>query len=307
LGTSGAGAPWINGGDIQNTGVEIALGWNDRIRDFRYGVNLSGAHNKNEVTRIANAEGIIHGPSHVLSQGTAEVSRVEVGKPIGFFWGYQTDGILQNQDEVEAYVNAEGNPYFNDQRPGDVRFVDTNEDGVIDTNDKVMLGNPNPDFEMGLQINLEYKGIYANTTLSGKFGMQVMRSYRSFADKFDQNYTTEIFERWHGEGTSTRLPRLSSSSHRNTNFISDIYMHDADYVRVNNLTVGYKFDKLLSDYDFISAAKLYVSVNNLHTFTKYDGMDPEVNFGHDASWASGIDLGLYPLPRTVMFGANLTF
>ncbi|MFW5755146.1 MAG: SusC/RagA family TonB-linked outer membrane protein [Tangfeifania sp.] len=307
LGTSGAGAPWINGGDIQNSGVEIALGWNDRIQDFRYGFNLSGAHNKNEVTRIANAEGIIHGPGHVLSQGTAEVSRVEVGKPIGFFWGYQTDGILQNQDEVEAYVNADGNPYFNDQRPGDVRFVDTNEDGVIDTNDKVMLGNPNPDFEMGVQINLEYKGVYLNTTLTGEFGMQVMRSYRSFADRFDQNYTTDIFNRWHGEGTSTRLPRMSSSSHRNSNFISDIYMHDADYVRVNNLTVGYKFNQLLADYDFISAAKVYMSVNNLHTFTQYDGMDPEVNFGHDANWASGIDLGLYPLPRTVMFGANLTF
>lgn len=307
LGTSGAGAPWINGGDIENTGVELALGWNDRISDFSYGINFSGAHNKNEVTRIANAEGIIHGPSHVLSQGTAEVSRVEVGKPIGFFWGYKTDGILQNQDEVEGYVNADGNPYFSDQRPGDVRFVDTNGDGVINVDDKVMLGNPNPDFEMGLQINLEYKGVYVNTTLTGEFGMQVMRSYRSFADRFDQNYTTDIFNRWHGEGTSTRIPRLSSSSHRNTNLISDIYMYDADYVRVNNLTVGYRFDQLLANYDFISAAKVYVSVNNLHTFTQYEGMDPEVSFGHDANWASGIDLGLYPLPRTVMFGANLTF
>ncbi len=307
LGTSGAGAPWINGGDIENTGVELSLGWNDNISDFSYGINISGAHNKNEVTRIDNAEGIIHGPSHVLSQGTAEISRVEVGKPIGFFYGFEADGILQNQDEVDAYVTPEGNPYFSDQRPGDVRFVDQNQDGIIDEEDKVMLGDPNPDFEMGLQLNAEYKGFYANATLTGKFGMQVMQSYRSFADKFDQNYTTDIFNRWHGEGTSTVLPRLSSTSHRNTNFISDIYMHDADYVRVNNLTIGYNFAKMLSDVNFISGAKLYVSVNNLHTFTKYSGMDPEVNFGHDASWASGIDLGLYPQARTVMFGANLTF
>ena len=193
LGTSGAGAPYINGGDIENTGVELTLNYNDQVGDFKYTVSLSGAHNKNEVTRIANTDGIIHGPSHVLSQGTAEVSRVEVGKPIGFFWGYKTDGILQNQDEVDAYVNADGNPYFNDQRPGDVRFVDTNGDGVIDTDDKVMLGNPNPDFEMGIQINLEYKGVYLNTTLAGKFGMQVMQSYRSFADIFTQNYTSECF------------------------------------------------------------------------------------------------------------------
>ena len=306
-GTFGADAPWINGGDIQNTGVEFSLGWNDRLPDFSYGITITGAHNKNEVTRIANAEGIIQGPSHVLSQGTAAISRVEVGKPIGFFYGYQTDGIMQNQDEVDAYVTPDGNPYFNDQRPGDLRFVDQNLDGVIDEEDKVMLGDPNPDFELGIQLNAEFKGFYMNSTLTGKFGMQIMRSYRSFADQFNQNYTTEIFSRWHGEGTSNRLPRLSSSSHRNTNEISDIYMHNADYLRVNNFTFGYRFAQLPANLDFISQARLYVSISNLYTFTKYDGMDPEVSFGHDANWASGIDLGLYPQARTVMFGASITF
>lgn len=307
LGTSGAGAPFINGGDIENTGVELMVSWNDKISDFRYGITLSGAHNKNEVTRIANTDGILHGPSHVLSQGTSEVSRVQVGFPIGYFYGYQTDGILQNQDEVDAYVGPDGTPYFNDQRPGDVRFVDKNLDGVINEGDKGYLGNPNPDFEMGLQINLEYKGFYLNSTLTGKFGMQVMQSYRSFADNFTQNYTTSVFERWHGEGTSTKMPRLTYGSNRNQQYISDIYMHDADYVRINNLTVGYDFGKLLTRFEAISTLKVYAAVNNLHTFTNYDGMDPEVRFGHDAGWASGIDLGLYPLPRTVMFGLNVAF
>lgn len=307
LGTAGADAPWMNGGDIENKGFELVFAWNDNIGDFKYNVTLSGAHNKNEVTKIANAEGIIQGPSSVLAQGTAAVSRVEVGKPIGFFYGYEADGILQNQDEVNAYVTPEGNPYFSDQRPGDVRFVDQNQDGSIDELDKVELGDPNPDFEMGIQLSAEYKGVYANATLTGKFGMQVMRSYRSFSDRFDQNYTTEIFQRWHGEGTSTTIPRLSSSSHRNTNFISDNFMHNADYLRINNLTVGYKFGKMLDKVGFIDAAKVYVSCSNLYTFTGYDGMDPEVSFGHDASWASGIDLGLYPQARTVMFGVGLTF
>jgi TonB-linked SusC/RagA family outer membrane protein len=307
LGTSGAGAPYINGGDIQNKGFELTVGWNDHIGDFKYGVTLSGSHNNNKVTRIANAEGIITGPSHVLSQGTSYISRVEVGQPIGYFYGYKADGILQNQEEVNAYVGPEGNPYFADQRPGDVRFVDQNKDGVIDDKDKVKLGKPNPDFDAGFQLNMEYKGFYAYSTLTGKFGMQVMQSYRSFADQFTQNYTTDIFGRWHGEGTSNRLPRLSSSSHRNTNFISDIYMHNADYVRVTNLTVGYDFQKLLKKYISIQSAKLYMSVNNLCTFTKYNGMDPDVAFGHDANWASGIDLGLYPLPRTVIFGVSVTF
>lgn len=307
LGTSGAGAPFINGGDIENKGVELVLNWKDKIGDFKYGITLTGTHNKNTVTRISNTDGSILGPSHVLSQGTSYISRVQEGQPIGYFYGFKADGILQNQDEVDAYVTPTGNPYFEDQRPGDVRFVDQNQDGVIDEDDKVFLGNPNPDFEMGIQLNVAYKGFYANTTLSGKFGMQVMQSYRSFADIYTQNYTSSVFNRWHGEGTSNTMPRLSSSSSRNTNFISDIFMHDADYLRINNLTIGYELGDILSDINAISNIKLYVAVNNLYTFTEYDGMDPEVRFGHDASWASGVDLGLYPQARTVMFGVSADF
>jgi hypothetical protein len=152
-------------------------------------------------------------------------------------------------------------------------------------------------------------------TFAGKFGHQVMRSYRSFADQFEQNYTTEIFGRWHGEGTSNRIPRLSSVSHRNQQYISDIYMHDADFLRINNLTIGYDFGSLAKKVGWFQGAQVYMTVNNLYTFTKYDGMDPEVPFSGNedpnssayAPWASGIDLGLYPLPRTVMVGVNLTF
>ncbi|MDZ7613130.1 MAG: SusC/RagA family TonB-linked outer membrane protein [Flavobacteriaceae bacterium] len=307
LGTSGAGAPFVNGGDIENTGVELMLNWNDVAGDFKYGISLSGAYNQNEVTRIDNTDGIIQGPSHVLSQGTASVSRVEVGQPIGFFYGFETDGILQNQEEVNAYVRPNGTPYFSDQRPGDVRFVDQNQDGLIDEEDKVYLGDPNPDFEVGAQLYFEFKGVYANATLAGKYGMQVMQSYRSFSDNPAQNYTSDVFNRWHGEGTSTKMPRLGSVSNRNSQFISDIYMHDADYLRINNVTLGYNFGEMLAHIEAISNLKVYVAINNAYTFTDYDGMDPEVRFGHDASWASGIDLGLYPQARTVMFGISVDF
>jgi TonB-linked SusC/RagA family outer membrane protein len=308
LGTAGAGAPWINGGDIRNSGIEFNINWKDNVSDFIYGASFSGTMNKNEVTRLANAEGIMDGPRAQLAENTAPISRVEVGYPIGFFYGFETDGLLQNQSDVDAYVGPEGNPYFEDQRPGDVKFVDQDQNGVIDDNDKVMLGSPLPDFEMGLQVNAEYKGIYANATLTGKFGMQIMQSYRSFSDNFTQNYTTQIFGRWHGEGTSDRIPRLCSSSHRNTNYISDIYIHDADYVRISNLVLGYRFDNLISKLTWMKGASLYASVNNLYTFTKYDGMDPDVGYAEDGySWAPGADLGLYPLPRTVMFGLSVTF
>nr|WP_315257509.1 TonB-dependent receptor [uncultured Flavobacterium sp.] len=316
LGTAGAKAPFVNGGDVTNSGIEYSVNWNDKAGDFKYGITISGAHNKNEVTRINNSDGIIQGPTDVLSQGTASVSRVEVGQPIGFFYGFQTAGILQNQDEVDAYVRPDGTPYFNDQRPGDVRFVDQNKDGQIDEKDKVYLGNPNPDFELGIQLNFQYKGVYLNTTMAGKFGMQVMQSYRSFADSPKQNYTTDVFNRWHGEGTSNTMPRLSNTSNRNTQYVSDIYMHDADFLRINNLTLGYNFSEVLSNVKFVSNLKLYVAVNNLHTFTKYKGMDPEVRFAgtspdssgdHPAGWASGYDLGLYPQARTVMFGLSADF
>jgi len=306
LGTAGAGAPMINGGDIKNTGIEFTISWKSEISDFIYGASFSGTMNRNEVTRLANAEGIINGSGHVLSQGTAAVSRVEVGFPIGFFYGLKTDGLLQNQAEVDAYVRPDGKPYFEDQRPGDVRFVDQNLDGLINDDDKVMLGSPLPKFEMGLQLNAEYKGVYANATLTGKFGMQIMQSYRSFADNFTQNYTTQIFGRWHGEGTSDRIPRLGYASTRNINLISDIYMHDADYVRISNVVLGYRLGRLFSNQKWLKGASIYGSVNNLYTFTKYDGMDPDVGYAPD-SWASGVDLGLYPLPRTVMVGASVTF
>lgn len=312
LGTSGARAPYINGGDVQNTGVELMLSWNDKIADFKYGITVSGAYNKNEITRLDNAEGIINGSVNVLAQNTSYVSRASVGMPIGYFYGYKTDGIFQNQAEADAYVTADGKPIMIGaedgvlRKPGDVRFIDQNGDGVIDDEDKVMLGSPLPDFELGTQLNAEYMGVYMNATLVGKFGMQVMQSYRDFAGLPMENFPSSALGRWHGEGTSNRLPRVSAVTNANYSYVSDIYMHNADYVRIANLTFGYRFDKMLKDINWLQSAALYVSFNNLYTFTKYDGMDPEVGYAPDA-WASGIDLGLYPSPRTVMFGISLTF
>lgn len=311
-GTAGAGAPMVNAGDVRNQGVEAVISWNDNVADFKYGATLSASSNENKVTKLDNNSGYIDGATNVLSQGTGSISRMSVGEPMGYFYGYKTDGIIQNQDEADAYGTqvtfADG-----DIRPGDVRFVDQNSDGVIDEKDKVKIGSPLPKFELGFQLNVEYKGIYANATITGKYGMQVMQSYRSFADSPVQNYTTSIFDRWHGEGTSNSYPRLSSQPNRNTNYVSDIYMHDADYTRIQNVTIGYDLKTLLSKEQWLSGAKIYVSFKNLYTFTSYDGMDPEVGYSGNSDtnnptpWASGVDLGLFPQPRTVLFGVNLAF
>ncbi|RUA06975.1 MAG: SusC/RagA family TonB-linked outer membrane protein, partial [Fusobacteria bacterium] len=316
LATAGAPSAHVNGGAIQNKGIELSLGWSESIGDFNWGATVSMSHNTNKITSIANEEGIIHSPSNVLSQGTAEVVRAEVGHPLGYFWGFETAGLLQNQADVNAYVvptndvtianGRAGKPYFDDLRAGDVRFVDQNQDGFIDDLDKINMGDPLPDYIFGLQLNAGYKGFYANATLTGQAGMQVMQSYRSFVDKTRQNYTTEIFNRWHGEGTSNTIPRLSTASNRNTTFVSDIYMHDASFLRISNITIGYGFKDLLKNQKFISDLKIYATAQNLYTFTSYNGMDPEVGYG-PTKWSSGIDLGLYPAARTFLFGIKATF
>lgn len=312
--SNGISSMTINGGQVTNKGLELALGWNDKIVDFTYGASVSLAYNKNEITKIANSEGIIHGPSNVLSQGTGEVFRAQVGYPIGYFWGLVTDGIMQNEAEAAAWVQPAsgahpGQPYYSDQKPGDLKWVDQNKDGVIDDKDKVMIGNPNPDYILGIQLNFGYKGLYLNATASGAFGQQIAKSYRSFADSYKNNYTTDILGRWHGEGTSNKIPRLNSSPHRNTQNLSDLYIQDGDYLRISNVTIGYDFKRLFKSMP-LAETRVYVTAQNLYTFTKYDGMDPEIGYGDSNNyykWASGVDLGLYPSARTILVGVSLKF
>ncbi|HPS12541.1 MAG TPA: TonB-dependent receptor [Prolixibacteraceae bacterium] len=299
----------INGGSVRNTGIEIVASWHQNINDFKYDFTASLSKNKNYVIDIANEEKIIHGEANVLSQGTSEMSRVEPNLPIGYFWGYKTAGILQNDVDVANYVNADGVPYFKDSRPGDVIFVDTNKDGKISDDDKVMIGDPNPDVIIGFQLNTSYKGAYLQVSANGMFGHQIAKSYRSFVDSPKQNYTTEVYNRWHGEGTSNKMPILTTTPTRNTINVSDIYIEDGDFMRISNITLGYDFKALFKQLP-IGEARLYVSGKNLFTFTKYSGMDPEVGYGSsnkDYDWQSGIDLGLYPSARTYLIGLSITF
>lgn len=305
LASYGTAAPFINGGDIENKGFELGLTWNETLNDFRYGISLNGAYNKNVVTRIANAEGIIHGPENILSQGTTEMYRAQVGFPIGYFYGYETEGIFQTVEQIEEY-KSRGIGVLSNAQPGDIIFVDRDGDGTISNDDKTMIGNPHPDFTGGLNLNFGYKGFDLSVTATGAFGHQIAKSYRSFADSPLQNYTTEIFKRWHGEGTSNRYPRLTMGSHTNSQYISDIYIEDGDYVKIQNITFGYDLKSLLPNTPF-GQARLYFTGQNLFTITGYSGMDPEIGYGNDETWVSGIDVGFYPTPRTYLIGLNLTF
>ncbi len=301
LATYGTNAPYINGGNIQNTGFEAALNWNDQIDKLRYNVGFNIAYNENEVTKIANAEKIIRGEANLLSHSTPEIHRAEVGFPVGYFWGYKTAGVFQNLNQL-ANTPAK----LDGAQPGDLIFVDVNGDGKISELDKTMIGNPHPDMTAGFNFSLQYKGFDLSANATGAFGHQIAKSYRSFVDSPLNNYTTDIFGRWYGEGTSNRLPRLTNGGHTNWQYISDIYVEDADYVKIQNVTFGYDFKQLSKKLPF-SQARLYVAVNNLYTFTNYSGMDPEIGYGGDKSWASGVDLGFYPSPRTFLIGINIKY
>ena len=314
----GTNPAYINGGDVRNTGVEIAVTWNDRIgKDFSYNVGVNFATNKNKVTRIANETGYINGGGSILSQGTEYIYRAQVDKPIGYFYGMSYSGIWQNQAEIDA-ARAAGKAVLDNAQPGDCIWDDWNGDGVItyaeakdangnDICDRHEIGNPNPDVTLGINLGLAWKGLDFAVNGAGAFGMQIMRSYRSFSDSWWHNYDTTIFDRWHGEGTSNTVPRISGTGHANTNYVSTRYMEDADYFKIKTVTLGYDFKKLWKSCP-LQQLRLYVQAQNLITFTGYTGLDPEVGNSAGADgWASGIDLGLYPPSRTYLVGATIKF
>ena len=303
LATAGTGAPYINGGSVKNTGLEVALTWNDVIgKDFNYNIGINGAFNKNKVGEIPTDDGIIHGQTNQLYDNTPEFYRAENGKPIGYFWGYKTAGLFQNEQEIQEWRDAGNGILQSNVQPGDVRYVDVNHDGVINDADKVDLGNGMPDFTMGLNLGFEWKGLDFSVVTNGAFGQQIVQSYRNQGNK-QANYTTAILDRWTGEGTSNRIPRVTE---QNINWqFSDLFIQDGDFFRISNVTLGYDFAKLIKS-KAISQARLYVQVQNLFTFTNYDGMDPEIGYGVDG-WVSGIDVGYYPRPRSILFGVNLKF
>lgn len=303
LATAGAGAPYINGGDVINSGIELNLTWNDVIgKDFAYSIGANFTYNKNKVGSIPTEDGIIHGLTNMLYDNSTEFYRAENGHAIGYWWGFQTAGLFQNQREIDEWLAAGNGVLQANVCPGDVRFVDQNHDGVINDDDKVDLGNGVPKFTYGFNINLNWKNFDLSLVATGVAGNKLVQSYRNYANQ-KANYTTEILGRWTGEGTSDRIPRVTNGM-INCAF-SDLFLHDGDFLRLSNLTFGYDFAPIMKQ-KWCSQARLYVQVQNLATFTKYNGMDPEIGYG-TSEWVSGVDVGYYPTPRTVLFGVNLGF
>lgn len=314
LASYGTGAPTINGGSVRNQGYEIGLTWNDRVGDFNYRVNVNASYNMNKVRYINNADGILHGGTNVIAQNINKYNTYEArpGKPIGYFTGIASEGIFQNQAQIDAY-NAKGYTFmdgYEKAQPGDVIWIDQNKDGVYDNEDVVEIGNPHPDYTLGFNINLDYKGFDLSVSGSGAFGQQVLQSYRSFANSDTENYTTNFVKRlWTGEGSTNSFPRFTYGKHNNfycLGYVGDIWAQDADYLKIRTITLGYDFKKLFKNLP-LQSLRIYFTGQNLLTITGYDGMDPEVGYGGGSSWSSGIDIGYYPSPKSYIFGISLKF
>ncbi|MCD9575796.1 SusC/RagA family TonB-linked outer membrane protein [Flavobacterium soyae] len=298
-GAPGASAPTLNAGSVRNKGFEFAIDYKDKFSDaFSFSVGYNVTFLKNEVLEVNNGTGFIEGGAFGVGQPAP--SRMEIGKPLGYFYGYKTDGIFQNQAEVDAHPSQLA--LGANAAPGDLRFVDVNGDGVIDTKDKTNIGDPIPDATMGFNLQLNYKNLDFAVYTFASVGNDMVRNYeRTLSDANRLNY---VLDRWTGEGSTNSTPRVTTGATAN-NVFSEYFVEDASYFRIQNIQLGYSLAPSVAQKAGITKLRLYAGVNNLYTFTKYKGFDPGASSG--APIGGGIDYGFYPIPRTYLMGLNINF
>ncbi|MFV8332614.1 SusC/RagA family TonB-linked outer membrane protein [Flavobacterium sp. GSP14] len=293
----GASNPTINAGTVRNEGIEFSANFSNKFSDdFNMSLGYNVTVLRNNVTYMGTP--FIDGGSFGISQQAP--SRMQVGHSIGYFYGLKTNGIFQNQQEVndapsQLALGAEASP-------GDIRFVDVNEDGKIDLDDRTDIGDPIPTATMGFNTQFNYKSFDFSMYTFASLGNNMVRNYESIAP--DANRLNYVLGRWTGEGTSSSVPRVTTAATTNKLF-SDFYVEDASYIRIQNIQLGYSLNPRFIEKAGISKLRLYAGVNNLYTFTKYKGFDPGASTSDPIG--GGIDYGFYPIPRTYMLGLNINF
>ncbi|MEN2414015.1 SusC/RagA family TonB-linked outer membrane protein [Flavobacterium mesophilum] len=293
-------APSANIADMYNSGFEIELGYKKRLGEFNLGVNGNVAYLKNEITYVGSSTNYIVGDASFQSMGP--VTRTQVGHSFNEFYGYKTAGIFQNEAEVAAYKNAGGGLIQPNAKPGDFRWVDTNGDGAISDDDKQFLGSNLPKYTFGLTLNLDYKNFDLMAFAQGTAGSKIFQGLRRL-DILNANYQTKALERWVGEGTSNDYPRLSNNDpNKNFTNMSDFYLENGNYLRLKIVQLGYTLPLNLSSKIGADKIRFYLTGENLITFTKYTGYDPEIG-----GQVYGVDKGVYPQARSILFGANFQF
>ena len=294
--------PIINVGAIRNSGFEFALNTMMEKSGFRWVSDFNISFNENEILRLSGPDGrdpIIGG--EITFNKFA--SRMEVGRPIGAFFGHVTDGLFQNQAEVLAHARQTvGTNPANSTSPGDIRFKDLNGDGVIDDNDRTYLGNPNPYFFYGWTNTISYGNFDLSVFIQGVYGNQIFNANKVFSEAMAtaQNQTVNTLNRWRGEGTSNSIPRATTTDPNNNQRVSDRYIEDGSFLRIKNVTLGYRLPDGLIRRLSLRQLRVYGSIQNMYTFTNYTGFDPEVG-------VSGIDNSVYPPSSIFTTGINIGF
>jgi len=306
-GYAGDSAPIGNLCSMVNRGLEFDLGYRNHVGDLHYRVNFNATRNWNTLTDLgiqsaSGDEASLYGSSHKIGQLTRGV----VGMPFPYFYGFKTDGIFQNWDEVYAHANSEGALLQPKAEPGDVRFVDTNKDGVLNDADRTYIGKGIPDWTYGMNINLEYKNFDFTLFLQGQAGVQAFNVTRR-TDLYYINLPKSILNRWTGEGSTNRYPRFVFDSANENYRVSDLWVEDASFLRVRNIQLGYTLPQSLTKKYAISRLRVFVQMENALTLTNYSGCDPEVTGGNGFGTEAGIDRGVYPQAKTTTFGVNLNF
>lgn len=291
----GSGSPVVNAGTVENRGFELAVGYQTApTAAFSASINYNVTFLQNEVISVNNGVGFIPGGSFGVGQDPP--ARMEDGKPLGYFYGLETDGIFQTQAEVDAHATQAN------AAPGDLRFVDQNGDGVIDSDDRTDIGSPIPDATMGLNISLGYKQWDFTAYAFASLGNEIVRNYERNQPLV--NRSVYALNRWTGPGSTNVDPRVTIGATSNTLF-SDYYVEDGSFVRMQNAQLGYTFTDAFNEHLGIDKLRFYLAVNNLFTLTKYRGYDPAASSG--APIGAGIDPGFYPVPRTYLLGVNFKF
>ena len=299
----GESKPLGNVGDMENSGFEFEIGYKWNISDAKFAVKGNATYLKNTLKNLGNDTGYMDfdGIQGLSGGGT----RGSNGQPFPYFFGYKTDGVFQNVDEIRAYVNKDGAMIMPNAVPGDTRFVDVNGDGSISADDRTNIGNGTPDWTYGLNFNADWKGFDFNIFFQGVAGADVFdATYRT--DVASGNYPSWMLGRWTGEGTSNKYPRLAVGDATNW-MVSDLYVCDGSYLRLKNITLGYTLPVALTRKLTIERLRVYVQAENLVTWTKYWGFDPEISSGPDGIKSLGIDRGVYPQARTFTVGVNVSF
>ncbi len=293
----GAGNPTVNAGTTRSKGWEFGVNFKNNLSEnFQYGVGYNLTYIQGDVLSILG-DVIPEGGS--FGVGQLPPARMQVGQPIGSFYGLQTNGIFQNQQEVEAHPSQSELGAV--AAPGDIRYVDTNNDGVINFDDRTFIGNPQPDFIMGLNLNFKYKNLDFVTYMYAELGKDMVRNYER--SQPNVNRSILYLNRWRGEGTSNTVPRVTTAATTN-NLFSDFFVEDASFLRIQNIQLGYSLSPKYLEKIGMSKFRLYAAVNNAFTFTEYSGYDPAATNGQ--AIGGGIDFGFYPPSRQFILGLNLS-